>query len=882
MKKRFLSVLLCVCMVLTLTPTVAFAAGGSGGWKKVEIQEDMSNPIELSSGNYYVEGKITNTIVVPAGKKVVLDIRDEASIDVTDGTAITVAPGSTLTIEGEGTVRATCNSKSTCALTNQGTTVINGGTFEGNKTDYVILNQTLESSKPAKMEINSGIINADNPGTSAVCNAGGTLIINDGDISAVNIETSNGGWKCAMLNSLILPGEGFDTGYLDIRGGTLSAELIDGTPSSAIVNYGNGQIAGGKISGNVETWSFAQTYQLEDKTYKTKKVEGDIEIVGGQISGDVLAVKDTYAKIDTSPKVAISGGEIIGNVGVGLFEDTGITELSEYSEKDLELIRITGGFFSNAVEQGFLEELVNVQVEIDQEGVNAHYGYFASEDLAEKALAEKGYSATTILTIDEDKAMFIKGGAGFIGTGKKDGNTVLNNLAPLALGEEGAHWGDNSEGITNCGDNVLYAAFKAAKDDEQNAKTYRVKFKNNKGDSYSELVHNVKKGGIVYFTPSNQDTTTKKGIPKYDFQGKYTVELTESTSPEVILSLESIDVYKVTLKADNVTVTGETLTIYTDKEGADPDNIEKPDSFKLASGFDTITWSETKVSDDGYKIELTASGSSAAVTTPSSSNGSFSVSNKNAKAGDTVTVTPKPDEGYVVDEVTVTDKNGNTIDVKMNDDGTYSFVMPEKAAQPVKVEVTFKEEAGAGDNPSAQFTDVVPGAWYQDAVNYAIKNGLMEGTSATTFEPNTKTSRGMVVTILHRLEGTPSAAAAGFGDVASGQWYTDAVSWAAANGIVTGYDTGNFGPNDIVTREQMAAILYRYASYKAYGTDAQANLTSYTDAGAISGYAESAMKWANAEGLITGTTTTTLSPAGDASRAEVATILMRFCEEVAK
>ncbi len=277
-------------------------------------------------------------------------------------------------------------------------------------------------------------------------------------------------------------------------------------------------------------------------------------------------------------------------------------------------------------------------------------------------------------------------------------------------------------------------------------------------------------------------------------------------------------------------------------------------------------------------------GSSASytVSTASTSNGSFTVSDRYASAGKTVTITPKPNDGYIVDTVKVTDKNGNSIKVTKNADGTYSFVMPEKSAQLVKVEVTFKEDDGTGDHPSTKFTDVVPDAWYQTAVDYVIANGLMEGTSDTTFEPNTTTSRGMVVTILYRLEGTPSAASSGFPDVAAGQWYTDAVSWAATNGIVTGYDNGNFGPNDMITREQMATILYRYAGYKAYGTGAQANLASYTDASAISAYAESAMKWANAEGLITGTTATTLSPAGDASRAEVATILMRFCEEVVK
>ena len=180
------------------------------------------------------------------------------------------------------------------------------------------------------------------------------------------------------------------------------------------------------------------------------------------------------------------------------------------------------------------------------------------------------------------------------------------------------------------------------------------------------------------------------------------------------------------------------------------------------------------------------------------------------------------------------------------------------------------------------FTDVSSNEWYYDAVKYVYDNGMMNGIDSTTFSPNNTTTRGMIVTILHRLEGEPSAAAAGFTDVASGQWYTDAIAWAAANDIVNGYSETEFGPNDTITREQMAAILYRYASFKGYDVTATASLSDYTDAALISGYATAAMQWANAEGLITGVTNTTLNPQGNATRAEVATILMRFCETIAK
>ena len=139
------------------------------------------------------------------------------------------------------------------------------------------------------------------------------------------------------------------------------------------------------------------------------------------------------------------------------------------------------------------------------------------------------------------------------------------------------------------------------------------------------------------------------------------------------------------------------------------------------------------------------------------------------------------------------------------------------------------------------------------------------------------------MTILYRLEGTPAVTGTtAFTDVAAGQYYADAVAWAAQNGIVSGTSATTFSPDGVITREQMAAILYRYAQYKGYDVTAKADLSMFTDAAQVSTYATDAMAWANASGLISGTSATTLSPAGSATRAQVATILMRFCENIAK
>ena len=175
------------------------------------------------------------------------------------------------------------------------------------------------------------------------------------------------------------------------------------------------------------------------------------------------------------------------------------------------------------------------------------------------------------------------------------------------------------------------------------------------------------------------------------------------------------------------------------------------------------------------------------------------------------------------------------------------------------------------------FSDVSDSDWFYDPVVWIYKEGLMTGTSATTFEPNTSTTRAMIVAMLARLEGVESAESAGFTDVAANDWYATAVNWAAASGITSGTGDGNFSPNTAITREQLAAILMNYAAYKGEDVSARADLTSYTDQ--PSTWAKETMQWAVAEGLISGVTADTLQPQGAATRAQVAAILQRFLSE---
>ena len=177
------------------------------------------------------------------------------------------------------------------------------------------------------------------------------------------------------------------------------------------------------------------------------------------------------------------------------------------------------------------------------------------------------------------------------------------------------------------------------------------------------------------------------------------------------------------------------------------------------------------------------------------------------------------------------------------------------------------------------FSDVSDSDWFYDPVVWIYKEGLMTGTSATTFEPNTSTTRAMIVAMLARLENVTSAESAGFADVAANDWYATAVNWAAASGITSGTGDGNFSPNTAITREQLAAILMNYAQYKGQDTSARATLDTYSDAAAISSWANDVMSWAVAEGLLTGVTNDQLQPQGNATRAQVAAILQRFLAE---
>lgn len=406
----------------------------------------------------------------------------------------------------------------------------------------------------------------------------------------------------------------------------------------------------------------------------------------------------------------------------------------------------------------------------------------------------------------------------------------------------------------------------------------------------------------LWVTTDQSDMAVKETTDK---DGKTTYQLVKAegvdapAAPSVTLTADRTNAYigeKIVLTASVETVDPDatyTYTLYRDGKA-----VERSSSNVFTVTTDGayavgVTASKNSETDTFYSREVMTSAVqcrfveeppytgkySYEVFTSVGDNGTLSV-DRYATEGDKVTIEVAPDEAYLLDELVVT-ANGKEVELTDNGDGTYTFTMP---SADVKISATFAEDPDwtEPEEPATDvsdiFIDVAPNAWYKDAVQYAYDNGLMTGVSANEFAPDATTTRGMIVSMLARLEGVESANDAGFADV-SDEWYATAVNWAASVGVVNGYEDGTFRPNDAITREQLAVILMNYAAYKGEDVNARASLDAYSDAENVSTWATDTMSWAVAEGYITGMTADTLQPQGSATRAQVAAILERFLAE---
>ncbi|WP_243029910.1 S-layer homology domain-containing protein [Butyricicoccus sp. AM05-1] len=400
------------------------------------------------------------------------------------------------------------------------------------------------------------------------------------------------------------------------------------------------------------------------------------------------------------------------------------------------------------------------------------------------------------------------------------------------------------------------------------------------GDKLS-IQHTKSNDKVEYYT----GTVTKKD------DKLYLTFTTNGFSPFVIsvpeAAIES-KVYPTLQAAVDSAKNDDIIDLYKDVAPDTKVTVAKTIKFKIATNskkFDAakniVAGSNTTVKVTGesspYIYEFTytkpSSGSSGGsssgkttykVTTSAVNNGGVNASPSNAEKGATITLTLSPDKGYKLDKLTVTDGSGKSVSTVKKSDTVYTFTMPASA---VTVGVSY---AKADETPSkTTFNDVSANDWFASAVDYVTGKGMMNGTAANTFSPKANTTRGMLMTVLARHAGEDTTG----GSV----WYEKGMNWAKANGVSDGTN-----PQVNITREQLAAMLYRYAQNKKYDVSGAKSLDGYTDAQSVSSYAVPALQWANAAGVVNGKSGSKLDPKGYATRAEVAAMLMRFCENVEK
>ena len=416
-------------------------------------------------------------------------------------------------------------------------------------------------------------------------------------------------------------------------------------------------------------------------------------------------------------------------------------------------------------------------------------------------------------------------------------------------------------------------------------------------DSFADekvyIKHESDNGNYYYNATADGNVLTFVSLHGFS---PFTFSLKNGSTAEITVGKNTIGYDTLEEAIDNVK-DGQTIVLVKD---CDEDiKVNKEISFKLdesegelkgsikaGSGYemdkekdgDITEYTFEKKSSTGhgssFELEEKESSGDYVVRVEEGKHGEVTVSPKRADKGDTIKITVEPEDGYEIDKIKAFDEDDEEIELTEKADNKFTFKM---SASDVDVEVSFKEKENKEEDKHVMpFIDVPANIWYRNAVQYVYENGIMSGTSDITFGPDMATTRGMIVTILYRMERMPKTGTAnGFTDVPVGAYYEDAVAWASANNIVSGYGNGLFGPEDKVTREQMAVIIYNY--HKAMGKDVSniegMRIYEFTDYESISDWAVTAVRYCLNSGIFNGNADGTLNPKGNVTRAELAVII---------
>lgn len=920
MKKRVLSAALSLCLLLTLLPTAALATGdettdpGTSPASKT-LQEEI-NTAENGATVSLTKDE-TGSITISTGKTITLDLAGHKLTNTADNHTVTVETGATLTVtdssaEKTGTIDNTSHQKG--AVVNHGTFVLENGNLtrsaeasaapasegadptSGNNSWYVVWNtgdMTVNGGKIFFSESNQGFFSSlidngwkdpDNNTSKAFA----TLTITGGTLSGGKITVKND-----------------DYGILDVKGGTITQSY---TSYTSIYNWNEATVSGGSINGAVVSAGDGKT---GEDAYEHGKLEisgnatfsdriigaanSTIEISGGtfKVQPNAAFLKPGLSATEKDGTFSITPAET-GTVYPARLADQSETPITDLYDEDSYTVKATqateaetGDYYTEvAVSAANLKKHTNgdttktqghwigIALVAPEGATQVKYAFAASKDAL--TLSDPADLEQNVVTVGEENksgiAFYVDAGSKTPKTWAqvqwldKDGAVLSNTVYHMDL-----------SGVTLAMDKDTMPTIRPAKlHDNAETNAYKDEDLYTAG-SYNAKITSQGAGGVYNVAISvkqlrehtNNDTPKTKGywvgfdveaptgVTGFKYAFNTTIQEDANENPLEILpdNRQGVAFYF----KDK---TAKTVTVQWVAEGDD------------ATTYEPMTFS-VDLSGVAYYQAPSHGGSG-------SSGGSAST---------TYTLTFETNGGSAISKVT---KNkGTTIDLAQyaptksgaTFEGWYADKGLTKKITSVKLDANTTVYAKWTEAPVSglPFGDVKSADWFYNDVKYVYEKGMMAGTAADVFAPNATTTRAMIVTILYRLEGSPAVTGtSAFVDVPAGQWYTDAVNWAAANQIVKGTSATTFAPNASITREQMAAILYRYAQYKGYDVTKKADLSGYSDNGQVSAYAKDALAWANAAKLINGVTNTTLAPQGNATRAQVSAILHRFCDGVVK
>lgn len=917
MKKRVLSAALSLCMLLTLLPTAALATGdettdpGTSPASKT-LQEEI-NTAENGATVSLTKDE-TGSITISTGKTITLDLAGHKLTNTADNHTVTVETGATLTVtdssaEKTGTIDNTSHQKG--AVVNHGTFVLENGNLtrsaeasaapasegadptSGNNSWYVVWNtgdMTVNGGKIFFSESNQGFFSSlidngwkdpDNNTSKAFA----TLTITGGTLSGGKITVKND-----------------DYGILDVKGGTITQSY---TSYTSIYNWNEATVSGGSINGAVVSAGDGKT---GEDAYEHGKLEisgnatfsdriigaanSTIEISGGtfKVQPNAAFLKPGLSATEKDGTFSITPAET-GTVYPARLADQSETPITDLYDKDSYNVNATqateaetGDYYTEvAVSVKNLKKHTNgdtpkkpgywtgIALVAPEGATQVKYAFAASK--AELTLGQAGALETNVTDKNESGIAF------YVDAGSKTPKTWAQ---VQWLGENGSVLSNtvyhmDLSGVTLAMAEDSAPAIRPAKlHDNAETNAYKDEELYTAG-SYKAAITSQGAGGVYNVAITAQQLREHANAP--GTKG-YWVGF-ELTAPETATKFKYVS--GATIPDDAELNPVETLADGTSNGVAFYFNAQNK-----ATRTITVQWTTDDGTAVGEPATFSVDLSGVAYYQAPSHGGSGS---SGGSASTTYTLTFETNGGSAISKVT---KNkGTTIDLAQyaptksgaTFEGWYADKGLTKKITSVKLDANTTVYAKWTEAPVSglPFGDVKSADWFYNDVKYVYEKGMMAGTAADVFAPNATTTRAMIVTILYRLEGSPAVTGtSAFVDVPAGQWYTDAVNWAAANQIVNGTSATTFAPNDSITREQMAAILYRYAQYKGYDVTKKADLSGYSDNSQVSAYAKDALAWANAAKLINGVTNTTLAPQGNATRAQVSAILHRFCDGVVK